>query len=227
MKSTGLIFLCAVVTLAVCTTDLNAQKNGYRDRLYFISLQGGASFSMNENFDAFILEKRAGELFCPQGSLSFGRYLKNGRYGFRLNLEYSQNRSAWNYQESFNKFKPYSFQSFAAFADALVNCGDVNKPKAFNCRVFLGLGYAYTFGFKKPQDAISWYEVTEKNHCFGIRAGIILEYVAARGFGVFLEPCFEMFTDKFNGVDPKKNGKKAGFPFDYKPNVSLGVAYHF
>ena len=227
MKSKRLILIAAMAFMALHAFDLNAQKYGIRDRLYFITAQGGLAFSMNENFNAFIKEKKAGELFCPQGSVSFGRYLNNRRYGFRLSIGYSQNKSAWNYQESFSNFKPYSFQSVDAFVDAMVNCGDVSKYKGFNCRFFLGLGYAYSFGFKLPQDAISWYKVSEQNHSFGIRAGVILEYVTPRGFGIFLEPCFEMFTDKYNGVDPKSSGKKLGFPFDYKPNVSLGFAYHF
>ena len=161
--------------------------------------------------------------------MAIGAYF-NERYGARLSFEYSDNKGAANYQESFRTFRPYKFRSAIGFADFIVNAGDTSIPKICNCRFFAGLGYAYSFDFRKETDMPWWSELdTNPHHSFGLRAGMILEFVIPGDIGFFFEPCLEMFTDKYNGISPvdTSTGQKLGFPFDCKINNSIGVTYHF
>lgn len=215
---------CVVVAL-LSSTGLFAQKS----MKYFVSAQGGAALSLNENSHAYSAEKRAGDLFSWEGSFAVGTYF-NERYGARLSFEYSDNRAATNYQESLYVFRPYKFRSAIGFADFIVNAGDTSVPKICNFRFFAGLGYAYSFDFRKETDVPCWLGLdTNPHHSFGLRAGMILEFVIPGDIGFFFEPCFEMFTDNYNGISPvdPATGQKLGFPFDYKINNSIGVVFHF
>lgn len=214
-----------IAAALLSSTGLFAQKS----MKYFVSAQGGAAFSINENFQAYFAEKRGWGLFTSQGSIAVGAYL-NERYGVRLSFEYSDNKGAANYQESYGKFRPYKFRSAIGFADFIVNAGDISKPKTINYRFFAGLGYAYSFEFRKETYMPWWSDLnTNQHHSFGLRAGMILEFVIPGNIGFFFEPCFEMFTDNYNGISPYESvyGQKLGFPFDFKINNSIGVTFHF
>lgn len=216
--------ICVAAALMLLPFAARAQ---YKEPKAFITFQGGLAFSLNENFQAFFDNKCVNQLFQGCGAFSVGTYF-NRRYGIRASVEYSMNKSAGNYQENHGQFNPYDFKSVIGFADFIVNCGDVSRLKAFNCRVFAGLGYAHSFKFNLDPKMISWYKVNDPNNCFGVRGGFILEYLTRVGIGFFFEGCFEMFTDRYNGVDPSNSSDgKLGFPFDYKLNNSLGVAFHF
>lgn len=218
-------FCITVAAALLSCTGLYAQKS----MKFFVSAQGGAAFSLNENFQAYFAEKKGEQLFAAEGSFAVGAYF-NERYGARLSFEYSDNKGATNYQESFGNFRPFQFRSGIGFADFIVNAGDVSKPKVCNCRFFAGLGYACSFDFRKDDTTPWWSGLdTGPNHSFGIRAGMIIEFVIPGDVGFFFEPCIEMFTDKYNGIAPKDptSGQSLGFPFDFKINNSFGIAYHF
>lgn len=217
-------FAVCIAAVLLSSTGLYAQKS----MKYFVSLQGGAALSLNENFQAYFAEHRRGGLFTLEGSISVGKYFSD-HYGARISFESSDNAGAANYQESFKHFRPYKFRSAIGFVDFIMNAGDQSVAKVCNFRFFAGLGYAYSYDFRKETDVPWWSGLdTGPNHSFGMRAGMILEFYVPGDIGIFFEPCFEMFTDRYNGIAPVASaGQKLGFPFDCKLNNSLGIVFHF
>lgn len=218
-------FCITVAAALLSCTGLYAQES----MKFFVSAQGGAAFSLNENFQAYFAKNEVGQLFSAEGSFAVGTYF-NGRYGARLSFEYSGNKGAANYQETF-VFSPFQFKSGIGFADVIVNAGDISEPKVCNCRFFAGIGYACSFDFHQDASTPHWWSELNPgpNHSFGIRTGMIIEFVIPGNVGFFFEPCIELFADKYNGVAPKDQttGQNLGFPFDCKINNSFGIAYHF
>lgn len=221
--------------LAVANAQEDAREEIIPIKPYFVTVYGGPTFSINENGGGYFAEDCPTELIdWIQGGIGAGYYFSN-RYGARLSLEYSNNHSANNYDETFapGLFK-YTFRSGAAFADFIINGGDVKKPKKFNWRPYCGIGAAYSFGFNRIFNEKAnllkhpWQDFTESNLCFAFRYGLMLEYDFSETFGIYLDGTHEWFTDNYNGVSPEDfDGKHAGFPFDMKLNANLGVAIHF
>ena len=65
-----------------------------------------------------------------------------------------------------------------------------------------------------------------------MRAGAIAEFNFKGGFGIFADLCGEAYTDMFNGLRPFEFDHTAGtgyagFPFDLRASLSLGVLYRF
>lgn len=196
---------------------------------FFVTVYGGPTFSANENLGAFFEEGKAADLIdLLQGGISAGCYFSN-RYGARIALEYSNNHSANNHDETHAPgLFEYKFRSGAAFADFIINGGKVDKPKKFNWRPYFGIGAAYTFGFEDIFNETAgmehhpWQGHTSGNPCFAFRYGLMLEYDFCEAFGIYVDGTHEWFTDNYNGVDPN-----AGFPFDMKLNANIGIALHF
>lgn len=210
----------ALTILSIATLSAKDFKN------FFFAVQGGPTFSINENGQTYFDNNKALDLLKFQGAASVGYYF-NPRYGLRLYGEYSQNASAGNVQEtSAGGFWPYTFNSGICYVDWIINGGDVSAPKAFNWRPYFGIGAAYSFGFTENNHP--WQDYTVKNLCYAFRYGVILEYVFGDTFGIFLDGSHEWFSDNYNGMAPKGgDGKALGFPFDMKLNASLGIALHF
>ena len=214
--------------------DKNAQEEITPIKPLFVTVYGGPTISANENFGAFFEEGKTRDLIDLQGGISAGYYFSN-RYGARLSLEYSNNMSANNHDETHAPgLFEYTFRSGAVFADWIINGGDVTKPKKFNWRPYFGIGAAYAFDFNRIYNdaaqmaAHPWQGYTKNNLCFAFRYGLMLEYNFSETFGIYVDGTHEWFTDNFNGVSPKdSDGKHAGFPFDMKANINLGVAIHF
>ena len=208
-------------------TALSAQNN----KKFFITVQGGPGFSVNENGQTYFDNGQALDLVKLQGAASLGYYF-TPRYGVRLYGEYSQNASGRNVQETmaWDKIWPYTFNSGIGFADFIINGGDISAAKAFNWRPYFGIGAAYTFGFDNLGKVHPWQDamITKKNFCYAFRYGVILEYIFGNTFGIFVDGSHEWFSDNYNGMAPKsENGEALGFPFDMKLNASLGIAIHF
>lgn len=235
MKKTMMAAIAAIFgALSVANAQENVQMN-VQDTLYdvqeeivpvksfFVTVYGGPTFSANENFGAFFEEGKAADLIdLLQGGISAGYYFNN-RYGARIALEYSNNHSANNHDETHAPgLFEYKFRSGAAFADFVINGGNVDKPKKFNWRPYFGIGAAYTFGFDNMGNPHPWQGYTTGNTCFAFRYGLMLEYDFCEAFGIYVDGTHEWFTDNYNGVDPN-----AGFPFDMKLNANIGIALHF
>lgn len=215
--------------------DKNAQEEIIPIKPYFITVYGGPTASGNENVGAFFEEGKALDLIdWLQGGISAGYYFSN-RYGARISLEYSNNQSALNHDETFAPgLFEYTFRSGAIFADWIINGGDVTKPKKFNWRPYFGIGAAYTFDFANIYNDEAhlsqhpWQDYTTNNLCFAMRYGLILEYNFSETFGIYVDGTHEWFTDNYNGMLPRDlSGKHVGFPFDMKINANFGVAIHF
>lgn len=214
--------------------DKSAQEEIIPIKPLFVSVYGGPTISANENFGAFFEEGKAKDLIDPQFGISVGYYFSN-RYGTRISFEYSNNQSASNHDETFlpGLFE-YTFRSGAIFADWIINGGNVTKPKKFNWRPYFGIGAAYAFDFENIYNDEAqmshhpWQGYTTSNLCLAWRYGLMLEYNFSEAFGIYVDGTHEWFTDNYNGVSPEDfDGKHAGFPFDMKANLSLGVAIHF
>lgn len=217
------------VQVSVQDTLVDAQDTIIPIKPFFVTVYGGPTISGNENYAAFFEEGKGKDLIdLVQGGISAGYYFNN-RFGARIALEYSNNHSALNYDETHAPgLFEYTFRSGAAFADLVLNGGNVKKPKKFNWRPYFGIGAAYTFGFEDVYNEEAhtsshpWQHYTTGNPCFAFRYGLMLEYDFSEAFGIYVDGTHEWFTDSYNGVDPN-----AGFPFDMKLNANIGIALHF
>ena len=199
---------------------------------WFISLQAGPNYSMNENTwtytDPKVGNKSHLDLVSPQIQLSLGHFF-TPVLGWRLSAAYAGNKSAANHKETAAQgFYPYSFKSISAFADLLVGLSrrDVQDRHWF-WTLFGGIGYGHGFNF--TDSGHPWQEITSPSNAFGMRGGLNLEYMLNNGLGFMLEGGAEAFTDGFNGMNPGivKDENDTNFPFDVRPVATFGVAYHF
>ena len=203
---------------------------------WFISLQAGPNYSMNENTwtytDPKVGNKSHLDLLSPQIQLSLGHFF-TPVLGWRLSAAYAGNKSAMNHNETTAAgFYPYNFKSVSAFADLLVGLSrrDVQDRHWF-WTLFGGLGYAHGFDFTDAGHP--WQTTTDAwkipSDAFGMRGGLNLEYMFNNGLGFMLEGGAEAFTDGFNGMNPHihKDANDVNFPLDVRPVVTLGVAYHW
>lgn len=241
-----LFTICAA--LLIGATSLFAQKQSAFDPTgkFYVSVQGGPSFCISENAFSYKDNGAVMELIKPQLSCSFG-YDFNKAFGLRANVGYGTNLSACNTNETAaHGFYPYSFKSLNYFVDAILQLNHVNNTwSAFCPKLYFGLGGAKTFGFSevpfsKYDRSVDpsykrfhpWQEVNESNSVAAFRFGFIAEYNLPFGLGIFADVAGEAYTDNYNGLMPKDGDFDAfhgyaGFPFDLRGLVSLGVAYHF
>lgn len=194
--------------------------------------------SASENAYSYREEGCFSDLIKPQGYVSLG-YDFNRAFGARLSVGYGTEASAYNYKESYNVFRPYTFKGVEAFADLVVNLkGLGDRVGPFSPKLYAGIGYAHTWGMKDGFDNTILYWAkkyrTDPNNSFGFRGGFIAEYDFRNGFGLFCNLGAEFFTDRFNGQNPRQwkdteyyDPAKPGFPFDVRASASLGVVYHF
>ena len=204
---------------------------------WFIALQAGPNYSMNENTwtytDPKIGKKQFYDLLSPQIQLSLGHFF-TPTLGWRLSAAYAGNKSALNHnQTAAQGFYPYSFKSVSAFADLLVALSrrDVQDRHWF-WTLFGGLGHGHGFDFKDVYHP--WQTGLEDawkipTNAFGMRGGLNLEYMFNNGFAFMLEGGIEAFTDGFNGMNPHiwKDANDVNFPFDVRPVATFGIGYHF
>ena len=203
---------------------------------WFVAVQGGANYSMNENTWTYTDPKVGGkshlDLLSPQVQISLGHFF-TPVLGWRLSAAYAGNKSAMNHNETMaHGFYPYDFKSITAFADLLVGLSrrDVQDRHWF-WTLFGGLGYGHGFNFTDAGHP--WQASTDAwkipSNAFGFRGGLNLEYMFNSGFSFMLEGGAEAFTDGFNGMDPhiRKDANDVNFPFDVRPVATFGIGYHF
>ena len=172
------------------------------------------------------------DLFNPQASVALG-YDFTKAFGTRVQVGFSKNAAAANSRQSGGGFYPYSFKSITAFADFVVNVSALAEfDGPFCLKGYAGLGYGRSFDLTDSHHPWQKQYITDPNNVFGFRLGGICEYNFSNGFGVFADLGGEAFTDKFNGLRPTEldhEGREgyAGFPFDLRATLSLGVVCHF
>ena len=210
--------LTSVLCLAGTPSRSPISPFQYGHRWYF-ALQGGATTLMGENADSYSANGQVWDRVGYSGQLTIGYNLSDG-YEIRLSGSYNNNAGALL---PYAGFYPYRFNAYHVFVDGVVNFhGLAEYNVAFSPKVYVGLGGAFTNGFKKQFEQNHPYQYTEEpNLVPGFRFGGIFEFDAPGGFGWFIDAGFEFFTDWYNGLDP------ADFPFDITPKLSLGIVYHF
>ena len=200
---------------------------------WFVAVQGGPMVSFNENTWTYRdLGPEHGmsqwDLITPVFQISLGHFF-TPRWGARLALNYAENKSAQNHNETAAYgFYPYSFKSVSAFVDGLyaLSSRDVQDRHWF-WTLIGGLGYGHGFDFTKSGHP--WQTLKIPSNAFGMRGGLNLEYMFNNGLAFMLEGCLEAYTDGFNGMNPHiwKDANDVNFPFDIRPMATIGVAYHW
>ena len=217
---------------------------------WYVSVQGGPMYQSNENAFSYRYNHLGTKLITYNAGLSVG-YNFDEIYGVRATVEYGLNRSACNtVQTASHGFYPYDFKSISAFADLVIDINGLNAiERAFSPKIYGGIGYGRSFGFSKPEGYGTernhtwqaeekfhpWQHIKETNNAFAFRFGAILEYDFTSGLGLFLDCSLEAYTDWFNGMEPPVSDDPgagrgtgiAGFPFDLRTPVQLGVLFRF
>lgn len=224
--------ICIAALLIGATSGFAQNKAAYDYTGRFnVSVQGGMSYSLSENHFGYYDNHKVKDLFNLQGSVSLG-YDFSPAFGLRLNVNYGKNSAACNIRETADHvFRPYDFSNIDFFADAMLNLfGMTEETGPFAIKLYAGLGWAYTFGFSDPEHP--WQDLHQTNGSLGMRLGGIFEYDFKSGFGIFADVSGAAYTDRYNGLEPENEDQEAfngyaGFPFDLKAQLSLGVIYHF
>lgn len=214
---------------------------------WYVSVQGGPMYQSNENSFSYRYNNYGSKLITYDAAVSVG-YNFDEIYGIRASVNYGLNRGACNtVQTSSHGFYPYNFKSIGGFVDFTIDINGLNAvDRAFSPKIYGGIGMGHTFGFTKPADYGSqrtvawqaeekfhpWQHVNESNNAFAFRFGLIAEYNFTGGFGLFADLSLEAYTDRFNGLLPYEEDHTAGtgyagFPFDLRIPLNLGVLYRF
>lgn len=236
--------MIAAVLIAVVASAQNKpvyEKAGN----FYVSAQGGALFSYNDNTWTYRDFDKSSNLITPQASVAAGYYF-NEAFGARLSVNYGQNKAAYNLKQTADRrFRPYDFNSVSVFADAILDLNGLKDlVRRLSPRIYGGIGLGHSFGFDNNfyyaectngPDHHPWQEayLSKSNTVVGFRFGGILEYTLPSGLGFFVDVCGEAYTDRFDGIKPTSNDQDsvsrgyAGFPFDCRGIASFGVSFNF
>lgn len=224
-----------IITMALCLVSiaLGAQSkfDNRPDRPFFVSVQGGLLVSVNENAFSYVNSGRFADLITAQGSAQVGVYISD-HFLTRISVGYGGNASAANTEDTAARgFYPYRFKSVNLFWDFGFDFLNRNTTSSiFLPRIYLGLGYAHTFGF--TDSGHPWQTIKGNNNAFGFRLGFMGEFQLSPVFSVILDLAGEAYGDWYNGLQPSASDQKlkdgyAGFPFDLRACASAGVLFHF
>ena len=226
-KLFGMALCCCLTVTVLAQSKFDSRP----EKPFFLSAQGGFLVSVNENSFMYSREGLMPDLITMQGSVMVGVYVSN-HFSLRASLGYGNNASANNTENTASRrFYPYNFKSVNAFFDVAYDFLDRNMTSHFFLpRVYLGAGFAHSFGF--TSSGHPWQKSKENVNTFGFRAGATGEFQLSKTFSVFLDLCAEAYGDWYNGLRPSKADQKkvdgyAGFPFDMRGVASVGVMFHF
>ena len=212
---------------------LSAQEYDPTAHKLHLLVQGGPSVSFGENYFSYDSNKKSFYLVSAQFSGGI-MYDFTPRFSMRFSAGMGGNAGAKNTEETEDHdFYPYHYMNVSAFADFIFDPrGEHPRITAFKPYVYVGVGYAYTFGFHFTNSSYHWQVVTDPNHALGIRAGIMPVYYFNKFIGMYADLCLEAYTDSYNGLKPSEEDKTQtagypGFPFDMRPELSLGLLINF
>ncbi len=229
-------FFISLAVLALGATTIFAQeKNAKLEKPFYLGIQGGPMFSLNENAFSYRNNDKTMDLFTWQGTFVAG-YDITWKTGVRLTANYGNNASANNTVETQGHgFYPYTFKNISVFADVTHNISN-NPESAFIPKVYAGIGLGHTYGYN-PEKVHPWQGeyMTEPNNTFGFRFGFIAEYLLSESIGIYADICGEAYTDRFNCLKPNRDKDWTlqdvegypGFPLDLRGLCSFGIAFHF
>lgn len=252
MKKLTSIF--AILILGV-TSVFGQNLGNVPEKPFRVSLQGGPMYSRNENSFAYEYFASPFDLITWQFSGAVGYDFTNA-FGIRASLGYTNNNPAAGNVHQTNigyirndgtddRFFPYTFKSFNGFVDAVLHLkGRYGIRTSFDPQVYAGLGAGYTYNLKaSPANEFApkndghihpwqYQDITDPNFVGGFRLGFIAEYNFTDAIGAFADICGEAYFDRYNGLMP--TGRfidylrgYAGFPFDLRGHISLGMVFHF
>ena len=206
------------------------------------AVRGQVVGHLHENVRSYFNHQRFGDIFTS-GFAVDGMYDFSQLYGVRVSASMGRNAGACNSQEAGGGFYPYLFRSVNLFADAMLHFG--TPYDAFSSRIYAGLGYAHTFDLieEVKEGVTNWPHpwaspekslphTKEPNDVFGFRVGYLGEWHVTPEVGILIDACGEFYTDTYDCLMPSWGEHDpyrgyAGFPFDMRFIVSLGIAYHF
>jgi len=239
MKTLFTSFAALILGATALFAQVGEQKP---DRPFYIAVQGGPLYSVNENTFTYYDNNRGSDLFTWQGSFSVG-YDFGKRAGARLNVSYGNNASAANFYQTYGStypnpengkyYFPYEFKNISAFLDITWNIAAQGSEGAFVPKVYAGVGYARTMNFTESNHYWQYQYIYDGNNSFGFRFGFIGEVKFSDAFGAFIDICGEAYTDHYNGLRPGDKEQSyldkgyLGFPLDLRGLASFGLAIHF
>lgn len=171
---------------------------------WFIQLQGGGSWSVNEYYK----DASFGDLIAPHAAVSVGKYFAPV-VGIRAQVGGWQSRNY--YEPTDTKFKVKYLQYNA---DGLFNLTNAflpyDKDRTFNFIAIAGLGYVH--GFKDSEVGLA------STHSVVPRAGFQLDFRLSDAVSFNIEAVGNLMNDDFNGL-------KQGTKYDGTINVLGGLTF--
>lgn len=227
------ILVTVLFTLAVIGTAAGQNDRYFQNspKKFALGVGGGPLVSLGENFFTYPEFGNTWGLISGQGNL-WASYSMNRNLALRLSVGAGSNSGARNSRESTGHgFYPYRFTSVNGFVDLMIDPrGRHTRLKVFTPTLYLGIGYAYSFGIHNTRDYYHWQAVSDPNQSFGFRLGFEACFNVNEWLGLYVDLCAEGYTDKYNGLEPSKEDKErregyAGFPFDVRVPLSFGVKF--
>ena len=214
-------FVLLLAFLLLGTTLLPAQVGtAYRyAKRWNISVFGGPSVYVGDFSSQFTKHYMTRELFSPVGGASVGYYFTSGN-AMRILANYSKKSAILCPDYG---FYPYKFKSVQVFGDYVLNFkGLAEYYTAVNSQGYVGLGGAYTYGFRTSwSDEALDAAIRRPNFVPAFHIGLIVEYVFPNGLGFLFDLCMANYLDPYDG-QPYSN-----FPLDFETDASFGLIYHF
>jgi len=185
---------------------------------WFIQLQGGASYTISENFkDASVKD-----LITPTVGVSFGKHL-SPKFGLRAQATGWESKSQYGYADD-----TYRHKYIQATVDGMLNItnilGGYNPDRMFNLYGFAGISYVHG----KSKNSINL--DPEANDGAGLhlaksnmivpRVGLQADFLVSNNVSLNLEVSGNLLEDRFNGVS-------TGVAYDGMLTALGGVTFHF
>lgn len=237
MKNVVIVFVLCLLLVPV--PGARAQQQGAP---WGFAVRGNVVANLHENVRSYFNHGRAADIVTSGFSVD-GMYDFSRLFAMRLSASMGKNAGACNSQEAGGGFYPYTFRSINVFADAMLHFG--TPCDAFSSRIYAGLGFAHTYDLiEEEKDGVtSWPHpwatsemslphTKEPNNVYGFRVGYLGEWHVTPEVGILVDACGEFYTDTYDCLMPAWDEHQpyrgyAGFPFDMRFTLSLGIAYHF
>lgn len=210
------------MTLLVMSGVVSAQQSKTDEKLEFrpnwgLNVQGGASYTMGE----------AGfsELLSPAAQLT-ATYNFHHAMGIRFGFSGWEGKGTVVVTDEMYSFRFLQFN--ADYVLDLANLfGGFKHDRIWTPYVFAGIGGAYGFDNKEAANYVAEYSDILSKYWdaapfFVVRAGLGVDFWAAKNVALGLEANANGYSDKFNS-----KGAVDGFNPDFQFNALLGVKFRF
>lgn len=194
------------------------KKTGFGDN-WFIQLQGGASYTISENYK----DASFGDLITPTVGIAFGKHL-SPKFGLRAQASGWESKSQYKYIDD-----TYRHKYIQASLDGLVNItnlwsSEYNPNRVFNLYGFIGLAYVHGEGKKSinlnPEANEGKGMHLDKSNMIIPRVGLQADFQVTNFMSLNVEVSGNLLEDRFNGVS-------TGKAYDGMVTALGGVTFHF